>query len=153
MSAPMKRIEALIPISREHHHGLLFCWKIKMGIQKNITIDRLQTFAMWFYNEQLKQHFEVEEKYIFPILGHKNKFVKQAIAEHRRIRELFNSKVFTIQTFTLLQAELDHHIRFEERILFAKIQEFADVAQLKLLDEIHVESLATEDWEDKFWEI
>lgn len=152
MSTPIKRIEALKPLSREHHHGLLFCWKLKMGVQKNISVERMQKFALWFYQAQLQQHFESEENYLFPILGSKNKLVKQAISEHRRISELFNSITFTFQTFDLIQSELDHHIRFEERMLFDKIQRIADQAQLQLLDDIHVESLATEQWEDKFWE-
>ena len=29
---PLKRNPNLVPLSREHHYGLLFCWKLKQGL-------------------------------------------------------------------------------------------------------------------------
>jgi hypothetical protein len=74
---PIKRSEFLKPLSREHHRGLLFCWKIRAGIKKNVEVSRIKKYADWFYQNYLVPHFEVEEKYVFPILGNENEFIKK----------------------------------------------------------------------------
>lgn len=33
----MKRNENLVPLSRDHHFGLLCCWKIRQGIKKEVS--------------------------------------------------------------------------------------------------------------------
>ena len=72
MPKPLKRHEALKPISREHHHGLLLCWKIKTGMSKGVELSRIKGSVDYFYQTHLLPHFAMEEKYIFPILdnGH-----------------------------------------------------------------------------------
>ena len=52
-NAPIKRTEVLKPLSHEHHHGLLLCWKIKTGIKKNIDAARIKKYADWFYRSHL----------------------------------------------------------------------------------------------------
>ena len=34
---PIKRSEYLKPLSRDHHQGLLLCWKIRTGLKKGIV--------------------------------------------------------------------------------------------------------------------
>jgi len=50
---PLKRYKALQPLSKEHHHGLLLSWKLRMGFKKNIEIERMKTYADWFYQTHL----------------------------------------------------------------------------------------------------
>ena len=64
---PIKRHEAIQSISREHYQGLLFGSKIRMGLKKQIEPDRMAKYAVWFYKEHLIPHFEIEEKYLFPV--------------------------------------------------------------------------------------
>ncbi len=88
---PIKRDKALQGISREHHHGLLLCWKIRSGFAKNISNVRIKKYTDWFYETHLIPHFELEENHIFPILGEQNEMVKKALTEHRRLKHLFNN--------------------------------------------------------------
>jgi hypothetical protein len=45
---PLKRAEYLKALSREHHHGLLLCWKIKTGFSKGVSISRMKLYLDWF---------------------------------------------------------------------------------------------------------
>ncbi len=83
---PIKRHVALQPFSRQHHFGLLFSWKIRTGFSKNISLERMEKFADWFYENEIIPHFEDEEKFLFPILEPGNELVERALKEHRRLR-------------------------------------------------------------------
>ena len=151
---PIKRNEFLVPLSREHHHGLLLCWKIRTGYRKNIESERMQDYAYWFYTNHLQSHFDVEEKHVFPILGDGDELVKRALIEHRKLRRLFEAVKVEAKNLGLIEEKLEAHIRFEERVLFNKIQEVAlpsefEEMMLKHSDESGAEHV--EEWADEFW--
>ena len=152
MDKPIKRHEALKTLSREHHHGLLLCWKIRAGVKNNIELSRIKKYTNWFYANYLIPHFEVEEKYFFPILGNKNELIKKAIAEHRRLKRLFEDSLDLQKSLNLIEEELDKHIRFEERVLFNEIQKKATQAQLLFLEKFHSEEKFNDNVTDIFWE-
>lgn len=150
---PIKRAESLKPLSRDHHHGLLFSWKINTGIKNNVEVSRIKTYADWFYKKYLIPHFEVEEKYVFPILGNENDLIKQVIAEHRRLQRLFESTAAEFQKNSMLIAdELTNHIRFEERVLFAEIQKIATAKQLLSIEANHSDEKFIDNLSDPFWD-
>ena len=149
---PIKRNEFLKPISREHHHGLLLCWKIRNGLKKNVATERIKKYVDWFFEHHLVPHFEIEENYIFPILGNEHELVKKALSEHRRLTRLYNSQTEVLKNLNLFEEELEAHIRFEERILFNEIQAVASEAQLELIKESHNESNFVDNTNDPFWE-
>ena len=152
MHRPIKRRLELRPLSREHHHGLLFCWKLRAGLRTAVATNRIKAYAEWFFKQHLHQHFIAEETGLFPILGAGHSGVRRAVEEHNRIRLLFQFQGDETNTLELIADELDHHIRFEERILFNEIQEFASPEQLTLLDDLHREVPEPESWPDPFWE-
>src|SRR5680860_688473 len=90
LKKPIKRNKSLQPLSRDHHHSLLLCWKIRTGFTKDVAVERIKRYTDWFFENHIRPHFEMEEKYLFPILGNNNQLVKKAIAEHRRLGRLFN---------------------------------------------------------------
>lgn len=147
----MRRHTALQPLSREHHHGLALCRKIRQGFEQEVAHERIKQYADWFWLNHLVVHFEVEEKYVFPILGNEHKAVKRALAEHRRLKRLFNETKEVAKSLILIEEELADHIRFEERVLFNEIQSFASPEQLQLVEGCHHEELYVDDWQDKFW--
>jgi iron-sulfur cluster repair protein YtfE (RIC family) len=149
---PIKRSEALKPLSREHHHGLLFCWKIRAGLKKNVEVSRIKKYADWFYPNYLVPHFEVEEKYVFPILGNENELIKKAVSEHERIKLLFESTTEIQKKIGLIAEELEDHIRFEERILFGEIQKIATAEQLQTVELNHSDEKFVDNLTDPFWE-
>lgn len=148
---PIKRNESLKAISREHHHGLLLCWKIRTGIKKQVEPERIKKYTDWFYTSQLLPHFELEEVHIFTLLGNDHELIKKALSEHRRLKRLFESETEIIKNLTLIEEELESHIRFEERIVFNEIQLIATEAELQQIKKIHTEEKFVDNLTDPFW--
>jgi len=152
----MKRHESIVALSREHHFGLLFCWKIRQGIKKHVPTERIQPYIQYFWDYHLQQHFEEEEKLLFAAL--QDDLCDQAILEHNNIRELVASvnRIIPVRPdkLILLADTVDNHIRFEERTLFPHIEKelpeevLADIGlRLKLLHEGHPK----DNYHDEFW--
>lgn len=147
---PIKRHDSLRPLSRQHHHGLLLCWKIREGFRRNVTPERIKKYTDWFWQNHLQQHFEEEEKYVFVVLPTENKLLKKAIAEHRRLERLFKDQKDKVRSLNLIEEELEQHIRFEERLLFNEIQQNATPEQLNDMV-MHHTDLLCDNWDDEFW--
>jgi iron-sulfur cluster repair protein YtfE (RIC family) len=148
---PIKRHQALQPLSRDHHHGLLFCWKIRSGVKRGIDVSRIQAHALWFWNTHLVSHFAEEEEDVFPILEKDNELVHQALAEHVELKKLFSHKDMDYEFLNYLQVALEKHIRFEERILFNQIQEVATAAQLAAVEKNNKKEEEELEWSDDYW--
>ncbi len=148
---PIKRNKALQEVSREHHHGLLLCWKIRTGFSKSIPEMRIKKYADWFYTTHLIPHFKLEENHIFPILGNNNKLVKKALSQHKRLHRLFNEKESPSKSLSLIEEELEQHIRFEERTLFNEIQKIATENQLTSISKILNDEKFNDNTDDPFW--
>jgi iron-sulfur cluster repair protein YtfE (RIC family) len=149
---PIKRAEYLKTLSREHHHGLLLCWKIKTGFSKGVSIKRMKLYLDWFFKNHLQPHFEIEEKYIFPILGNENILIKQAIEEHKIIAALFCNTSQIEISIKQIQVDLEKHIRFEERVLFNEIQKVASPENMEALQKLHSSEKFIDNTTDVFWE-
>lgn len=150
---PIKRHEALKPLSREHHHGLLLCWKIRQGLKFGIEPARMKNYTDWFKQQYLYPHFKAEEDFVFPVLGNENEMVRKALAEHRRLKRLFDQDEDILKALSLIEEELDGHIRFEERTLFNEIQKVASPEQFNEIEEKHHSiAFSDDDWKDHFWE-
>lgn len=148
---PIKRSKALQGVSREHHHGLLLCWKIRTGFSKGISEERIKKYVDWFYTTHLIPHFELEENFIFPILGNKHRLVKKAITQHKRLHRLFKDSDSPSKSLSLIEEELEQHIRFEERVLFNEIQKIASEEQLKTILKLHNDEKFNDNIHDTFW--
>jgi hypothetical protein len=148
---PIKRNKDLQPLSRDHHHSLLLSWKIRTGFSKNIAVERIKRYTDWFFEHHIRTHFELEEKYLFPILGNSNELVKKAVEEHRRLAGLFNDIDDISKSLSLIESELEKHIRFEERILFNEIQKVATEEQLEIISKTHSDEKFRDNTDDEFW--
>lgn len=154
---PLKRHPALIPLSKDHHFGLLLCWKIRTGMQKEVAAERIAAYVEYFFRNHLLTHFNEEEKYIFSMLDEKDDKRKKAEKQHRKIGRLVERLVSEPEksevTLGLIEEEVESHIRFEERDLFPYIQATMDehaLEQLRIkIEEIHEPT--NEVWEDQFW--
>ena len=150
-TTPIKRDKALIQVSRDHHHGLLLCWKIRNGISKGVETRRIERYTDWFFKTHLAPHFELEEKYIFPILGTKNELVKKALSEHHKLIRLFTNDHEIESSLHKIEVALEQHIRFEERVLFKEIQQVASEEQLNTISELHDGTNIQDNTDDEFW--
>src|SRR5688572_10856128 len=86
--APIKRHPALVSFSKEHHFGLLLVWKIKQGLATAVAPERISNYVLYFFDEDLQQHFKEEEKMLFPKLPAGNPLRQQAEKEHELIYDI-----------------------------------------------------------------
>jgi hemerythrin-like domain-containing protein len=151
---PLKRSKELTPLSREHHEGLLFVWKIKQGLANQTPLETLCNYTRWFWANHFKSHFKNEESLLVKYLPVANPLVKQMFKEHELIKNL----VFTLDkepdegSLKLLVEYINNHIRFEERQLFP----FAETTLTpEQLDEVYrhlpSEQYCDAAWTDEFW--
>jgi hemerythrin-like domain-containing protein len=151
---PLKRSKELAPLSREHHDGLLFAWKIKQGLANGTSIETLCNYTRWFWSNHIKTHFKDEEKVLVKFLPADNPLVLQMFKEHAQIRDLIISldKEPDSSSLQLLAEFVNNHIRFEERELFAYAERTLTWEQLNEIykDLPHDFHCGTE-WRDEFW--
>lgn len=152
----MKRHESIVTLSREHHFGLLFCWKIRQGIKKQVPAKKIQPYIKYFWDNHLQKHFEEEETLLFALM--QDSLIDVAIAEHKQIRQLIAASLTTnpidSSQLNILADTLDNHIRFEERILFPHMEEKLPKEKLaelgSRLQELHP-MREKDDYPDEFW--
>lgn len=153
---PIKRHDALVQFSREHHFGLLLSWKIKQGIAKNIDNKRMAEYILAASDVEILPHFENEEKELFGLLAKDDSLRLRAEQEHASIRQKLKELKDGQQAETLsaFASELDAHIRFEERELFPHIEQQQSFEVYAGAIKAH-ESAPHEDfdssWSDHFW--
>lgn len=152
----MKRHDSIVVFSREHHFGLLFCWKIKQGVKKQVPTERIQPYIKYFWENHLQRHFEEEETLLFTLL--QDDLMEQARSEHRHIRRLMettiSAKPVHPDQLDILTDALDDHIRFEERVLFPFLERELPADQLATLgsrlQQLH-QTPNKDDYSDEFW--
>ena len=151
---PLKRSKELTPLSREHHDGLLFAWKIKQGLANGTSVETLCNYTRWFWTNHIKPHFKDEEKVLVKFLPAHDALVQQMFKEHAQIRDLIISldKEPDSNSIQLLAEFINNHIRFEERVLFVHVektltQEQLDEIYKELPHDLHCDT----EWEDEFW--
>lgn len=151
---PIKRSPQLSPLSREHHEGLLFVWKIRQGIRYGIEADRIAAFCQWFWSQHLAPHFQKEEKVVPSVLSTANENVQRMFAEHEAIRQRLTQveREADYASLESLAQTVYDHIRFEERVLFNELEEAASPEQwLRIAEALNKEQETGDNWKDTFW--
>jgi hemerythrin-like domain-containing protein len=154
---PIKRSKHLLLISREHHFGLLFCWKIRQGIKLKIDPTRITRYVQYFWQNQLHAHFKEEEMLIF--LDKADTLIQKAQEEHVHIENqiqkiLQAANPVTHQQLNGVADAIDNHIRFEERTLFPHLEKIFTEAQLENIGaqlEEPGNAQAKDNYPDEFW--
>jgi hemerythrin-like domain-containing protein len=127
----MLRDRSLVPLSQQHHNGLALCVLTERSLAEDSSeanVARLSRRAVDRYEIELTNHFEIEEKILFPAILRElgeSALVAELIEEHRRIEGLADRlrtqpSRETLDEFTVL---LRTHIRKEENVLFEDIQQ------------------------------
>jgi hemerythrin-like domain-containing protein len=154
---PIKRGKELVALSRDHHEGLLLCWKIRTGLKFETEPERIINYVLYSFDHHLKDHFTQEESLVFRLLNENDEQRTRACAEHQRIYEMIEQMSANKDLALLLPAFadfLDAHIRFEERDLFPYIEQQADLEALaeagRRIDEWEQQKDQLQ-WEDEFW--
>jgi hemerythrin-like domain-containing protein len=150
---PIKRSKELAPLSREHHEGLLFVWKIRQGIRNGIATYRIADYCGWFWSTHLKNHIAIEEKVLPQVLSVEHPMMQKMLSEHEAIKEQITAlqNYSSYPAFEHLARVIEYHIRFEERQLFKLVEQLAASGQLSELEKAHNEKQQASEWADEFW--
>ena len=125
-----RRHESLIPLSREHHYGLMLCLRIHRGLplrKHDETWARVKAAqAARFFATDLTAHFKAEEEALFPAMrdfSGASGLLSELLTEHRKL-EALAERLRGTEAAKLVDALgefadlLEAHIRKEERELF-----------------------------------
>ncbi len=136
---PLRRHPRLIPLSREHHKGLILAQLLKADVPdyKGLPTDipGKVAFAKKEYEQRLRSHFEQEENWLIPLseqaLAPLPEMAARIREEHQRIRTGIESlrSQSTPDELDALGRLIEQHIRFEEREWFREMQEQLDEFQ------------------------
>ncbi len=148
MSRKMKRHASLVPLSRDHHFGLIMAQRLILGRATNPRADwpadRAQQVPrlIEFFETDLRSHFEIEEAHVFPAAGGSladgDRQVAALIADHEAMRAMIRG--FEADPASGLDERLPAfgyllkaHIHREERGLFERMQAACGPAELEAL--------------------
>jgi iron-sulfur cluster repair protein YtfE (RIC family) len=130
---PAKRHPSLIPLSHDHHHGLVLAFRLHEGLPRNRkpsdSPHEQSEDMVRFFHDNLVAHFQAEEEVLFPAICTRAPqaiaLLDTLIAEHTTIRSRVEqlSRIASNDPSlpTLLKSfgdVLERHIRSEERELF-----------------------------------
>ena len=155
MKQPLKRHQHLRPLSREHHFGLLCCWKIRQGIRADVAPERIAAYISYFWASFLSGHFRDEEQHLFNDAH--DLMIAAAVKEHAELEAMVLCIHDARSSISLEQVadfanSLDDHIRFEERFLFPYLELRLDDEKLSALGAYMAQhSKPTDDYQDEFW--
>ena len=129
----MKRHEAIIPLSHDHHQALRFATAMKKNASPTKralqSLEEKLADAKRTYELEFVPHFAHEEEILFPIArgysSELDKMLDDIIEEHIVILEAFENieKGDLEDNLDRIGNLVEQHVRTEERILFEKIQE------------------------------
>ena len=151
---PIKRSRQLTPLSKDHHEGLLFAWKIKQGLKNGADIKLISEYVQWFWKNHLQEHFMEEEQILAPHLPPDNNLLNQMMDEHKEIEAMIHidENIPDQALLENLAQPIDDHIRFEERQLFPYAENVIPEKELNLVyEQLSKEPVQCEKWEREFW--
>ena len=129
---PLRRDASLIPLSHDHHHGLVRVFEIRQALKARTGLAAEAAATREFYRGDLAPHFEAEETVVFPAMRATDcglELIDVLLDEHRRLRQMASGLEATPEPMSAFADLLERHIRREERELFAQYQEHVPEAQ------------------------
>lgn len=145
MNQPIKRDPRLVPLSHDHHTALARARDVTLALDGVVEqdLDTLAARLSDFFENDLTRHFEQEEKYLLPPfalrVGADHELVRQLKQEHADIRahaaRLNDASIPVAERLNAWGTAIRDHVRFEERELFAAMQEELSEAELSAIGE------------------
>jgi len=157
---PKPKERPLIPLSWEHHYGLVVSRRITLGIKNRVKISRIIPYILDVWEKYIEPHFQTEETLLLPAIKGETPVSREIIhkieTEHNTLRQLIESfrksegDTESLRNFATL---LHDHIRFEERELFPLAETTLSRDKLKEIDGILYRNFKEikDSWADKFW--
>lgn len=154
---PQKRDKSLVPLSREHHFGLLFCWKLRQGLKNGTDLELMRAYVRYFWESILKPHCDEEEWVLERLLPEDSTARARLKEEHRLLQALIElveqGSPMNKDLFRVLEQDLSDHIRWEERELFPYLQAVVHSDELELTGKLleHRHTVQPDTFTPEFW--
>jgi iron-sulfur cluster repair protein YtfE (RIC family) len=123
----MKRSTELAVLSREHHIALELALRLRRATTDQA--HRLAADAIAFWHRESVEHFRLEEEVLLPSLachaGNDDPDIERTLSDHAQLRVRFGRLEGGAVDTDALQAlgeALADHVRFEERVLFPRVE-------------------------------
>lgn len=138
---PIKRHEALVPLSRDHFTGLARAQRlIKSGEGDRVARHKAIADFLDAWNAEIAEHFDDEERLFEPYLTdadrqrllHEHKQLRDLAEEARQLRKGVDPSP---ERVVHIGEALRDHIRWEERELFTRLEKTIDAAGLAAIAE------------------
>ena len=131
----MKRADALLQLSREHHTALSIAQRVKrtLGAGTATEVAALAEACAQRFVAELEPHFLDEERWLLPALENagEHALVARTLDEHRRLRSLAAALAAgDLEPLAEFAEMLSAHVRFEERELFERAQQVIPADEL-----------------------
>ncbi len=121
----MKRDPGLVPLSHDHHHGLVRVFEIRQAIRREDPLEAQYAANAAFQRQELEPHFRAEEQHLVPALREfavvEPAAIEQLLDEHRQLERL--AAATNADDLSAFADLLERHIRSEERVIFPAYQE------------------------------
>lgn len=146
--SPMKRHPSLVPLSRDHHHGLVMARRLILGGPSTprddwpLAPEEQARRLVAFYESDLRPHFEAEEAEVFPVaaegLVDGPARVAALVVQHRTMAGMIEDlrtdpRTDIAKRLAAFGELLRDHIHDEERILFEQMQTECDPGEMEAL--------------------
>ena len=154
---PIKRSQHMVELSKDHHAGLLFSWKIKEGLKRDVELFRIKKYVNYFWEHHLKAHFQEEEALLFnrieeDALSQKGKN-EHLMLQNRIDRLNHNTNGANDEYFEFAEL-LINHIRFEERVLLPHLEQVLPLSALESVEAYLTQQHPVpfkDNYADEFW--
>ena len=133
----MKRNEALVPLSHDHHAGLFVAQRLKRAEDADSATAARERFLS-FWRTDGRRHFRIEEEVLLPSFAlhvePSHEAVVRVLVDHvelrRRAADLEREEDTSLEELHQLGKRLEEHIRHEERVLFPLIEQALPAGEL-----------------------
>jgi len=137
----VKRHPQLQPLSGDHHRALVLARRARRAVEAQgdagapapTSLATTWQDVVKRFASELEPHFQVEERWLFPLLeaAGERTLVELARADHARLREVVRSEP-AVSTAREFAARLERHVCFEERELFPRAERLLSTDTLAL---------------------
>lgn len=131
----MKRSPELAVLSREHHHALDLALRLKRA--DGGQAEAVAAAAAEFWRRESIEHFQLEEEFLLPSLarhtGPADPDIARTCRDHAELRQRFGQVERgqrDVEALRRLGELLSEHVRFEERVLFPRVESMLDPHEL-----------------------
>jgi hemerythrin-like domain-containing protein len=138
----MLRDKNLVPLSRQHQHGLALCVRIDRASPiPDMGLAAWQVEIGQHFRSEIRIHFAAEEEFVFPAaqqFAELSPLVEELVSEHALLRERFakaEAQAMSAAEVAEFAQLLSAHIRKEERQLFERLQELMNEGELAVMGE------------------